>query len=273
MASGGATGAGVMAMLARASWRARAAAAAVLVVAGENRLSGQSSRPVDPDAGTGRRAGDGSAKWRRRAGVLRLAGFALSCRDGHARRRAQRLRGADARARLRAIPTPTCASPADWRGHAARAAGPIATPLRLSDCCPISDGAVALVVSAGPGSSGTPVRPARARRIATSTCCAPESVLATGNWRAAARRAAWRRKPAARCARMIGYRRCPRSHSPSRWRTAAGGTWRGRARCVPARLAAGSLRPRRARCRSIRARQACAGGARTCSRRRPRRPT
>ena len=65
------------------------------------------------------------------------------------------------------------------------AAKPVATPLLLSDCCPLSDGAVALVVSAEPG-SGRPVRIAGAGQAHRHQhLCAIDSVMATGAARAA----------------------------------------------------------------------------------------
>ncbi|WP_454738308.1 thiolase family protein [Cupriavidus necator] len=152
VAAGGATG-GVMAMLAHELVRA-GRCRHVLVVAGENRLTGQSR---DQSIQTLAQVGEPHAEVPNGASVPAyyallasrylhetgmhadaLSDFAVLMRE-HA--------GTHPDAHLR---EPLSAADA----HASR---PIATPLRLSDCCPVSDGAVAVVVSAEPG-AGTPVR-------------------------------------------------------------------------------------------------------------------
>lgn len=152
LASGGATG-GMMVMLAAElvrSGRCRN----VLVVAGENRLSGQQrdqsmqtlAQVGDPDVEVPNGASVPAyyallaSRYMHETGVsgTDLARFAVLMRS-HAQSHPQ--------AHLR--------EPLDLpQAQQARA---IATPLRLSDCCPISDGGVAVVVSAEPG-AGTPVR-------------------------------------------------------------------------------------------------------------------
>ncbi|WP_354681725.1 thiolase family protein [Cupriavidus plantarum] len=152
MAGGGATG-GLMAMLAHDLVRA-GRCRNVLVVAGENRLSGQSR---DQSMQTLAQVGEPAIEVPNGASVPAyyallasrylhetgldadaLAEFAVLMRR-HA--------GGHPDAHLREPMTRENALAAKW----------IAAPLRLSDCCPISDGAVAVVVSAEPG-AGTPVR-------------------------------------------------------------------------------------------------------------------
>jgi acetyl-CoA acetyltransferase len=152
MAAGGATG-GAMAMLARELVRA-GRCRNVLVVGGENRLSGQSrDQAVQTLAQVGEPRMEvpngGSvpayyallaSRYLHETGMPAdaLSGFAVLMRE-HAGRHPD--------AHLREPLTL----------DEARNARPVATPLRLSDCCPISDGAVAVVVSDSPG-PGTPVR-------------------------------------------------------------------------------------------------------------------
>lgn len=146
MQLGGATGAAML-MAARElvrSGRCRN----VLVVAGENRLTGQSR---DSSIQTLAQVGDAdyevpngasvpayyalmASEYMHRTGVTRadLAEFAVLMRANAARHPEAHLR------------TPIT--------HAeVLAAKPIAAPLSLLDCCPISDGAMAFVVSAEPG--------------------------------------------------------------------------------------------------------------------------
>lgn len=182
MAAGGATG-GAMAMLARELVRA-GRCRHVLVVAGENRLSGQSR---DQSVQTLAQVGEPqievpngasvpayyallASRYLMETGLPRdaLADFAVLMRK-HA--------GAHPDAHLR---EPLTAA-------AACAAKPVATPLLLSDCCPISDGAVALVVSAEPG-PGRPVRIAGAGQAHRHQhLCAIDSVMTTGAGEAATR--------------------------------------------------------------------------------------
>ena len=153
---GGATGAAML-MLARElvrSGRCRN----VLVVAGENRLTGQTR---DSSIQTLAQVGDAdfevgnggsvpayyalmASRYMHQTGVTQadLAEFAVLMRENA-------MRHPDAH-----LTTPiTCED--------VLASKPIATPLKLMDCCPISDGAMALVVSAAPGVAG-PVRMAGA---------------------------------------------------------------------------------------------------------------
>lgn len=182
MAAGGATG-GAMAMLARELVRG-GRCANVLVVAGENRLSGQSR---DQSIQTLAQVGEPhvevpngasvpayyallASRYLMEAGIARdaLADFAVLMRE-HARGHPD--------AHLR---EPLSAQDA-------RAAKPVASPLLLSDCCPISDGAVAVVVSAQPG-PGRPVRLAGAGQAHRHQhLCAMDSVMVTGAGEAAAR--------------------------------------------------------------------------------------
>ena len=153
---GGATGAAML-MLARElvrSGRCRN----VLVVAGENRLTGQTR---DSSIQTLAQVGDAdfevgnggsvpayyalmASRYMHQTGVTQadLAEFAVLMRDNA-------IRHPDSH-----LTTPiTCED--------VLASKPIATPLKLMDCCPISDGAMALVVSAEPGVA-EPVRMAGA---------------------------------------------------------------------------------------------------------------
>lgn len=180
LASGGATG-GVMVMLATqlvSLGRCRN----VLVVAGENRLSGQQR---DQAMQTLAQVGDPAvevpngasvpayyallaSRYMHESGVnsTDLARFAVLMRS-HAQLHPQ--------AHLR--------EPLDLQQ--AQQARVIATPLRLSDCCPISDGGVAVVVSAEPG-TGTPVRISGAGQAHRHQhLCAIDDVFDTGAARSA----------------------------------------------------------------------------------------
>jgi acetyl-CoA acetyltransferase len=151
MALGGATGAAML-MLARDLVRL-GRCRNVLVVAGENRLSGQAR---DSAIQTLAQVGDADMEVPNGASVPAyyallasrylhatgttvndLAAFAVLMRTHAAHHPDAHLR------------TPITAADV-------AASKPIATPLRLLDCCPISDGAMALVVSAAPG-PGRPV--------------------------------------------------------------------------------------------------------------------
>ncbi|QET01871.1 thiolase family protein [Cupriavidus pauculus] len=182
MAGGGATG-GLMAMLAHDLVRA-GRCRNVLVVAGENRLSGQSR---DQSMQTLAQVGEPAIEVPNGASVPAyyallasrylhetgleadaLAEFAVLMRR-HA--------GGHPDAHLREPMTLADALAAKW----------IAAPLRLSDCCPISDGAVAVVVSIEPG-AGTPVRIAGAGQAHRHQhLSAIESVMDSGAADAAAR--------------------------------------------------------------------------------------
>jgi len=175
VASGGATG-GVMAMLARelvGAGRCRH----VLVVAGENRLSGQSR---DQSIQTLAQVGEPEMEVPNGASVPAYYALLASRYLAETGMHADALSGFAVLMREHAASHPDAHLREPMTLDAARAARPIATPLRLSDCCPISDGAVALVVSAGPG-SGTPVRVTGAGQAHRHQhLCALESVLATG---------------------------------------------------------------------------------------------
>lgn len=67
------------------------------------------------------------------------------------------------------------------------ASKPIATPLKLADCCPISDGAAALLVSAEPGSGARVVLRGAGQAHRHQHLSAMESVLACGAGEAAQR--------------------------------------------------------------------------------------
>jgi acetyl-CoA acetyltransferase len=146
MALGGATGAAML-MLAADLVRA-GRCRRVLVVAGENRLSGQArdsaiqtlAQVGDPDFEVPNGASVPAyyallaSRYMAATGLTQddLAEFAVLMRRNAARH-------ADAHLREPFTLADVAASK------------PIATPLRLLDCCPISDGAMALVVSAEPG--------------------------------------------------------------------------------------------------------------------------
>ncbi|MGO4152875.1 thiolase family protein [Cupriavidus sp. YAF13] len=175
VASGGATG-GVMAMLARelvGAGRCRN----VLVVAGENRLSGQSR---DQSIQTLAQVGEPDMEVPNGASVPAYYALLASRYLAETGMHADALSGFAVLMREHAAGHPDAHLREPLTLDAARAAKPIATPLRLSDCCPISDGAVALVVSAEPG-GGTPVRITGAGQAHRHQhLCALDSVLATG---------------------------------------------------------------------------------------------
>lgn len=145
MQMGGATGIGML-MLAGELVRA-GRCRRVLVVAGENRLSGQQR---DNAIATLAQVGDAdyevpngtmvpsyyallASRYMHESGLTEedLAGFAVAMRENAARHPDAHLR------------TPITVDEV-------MRSKPIASPLKLLDCCPISDGAVALVVSADP---------------------------------------------------------------------------------------------------------------------------
>lgn len=181
VASGGATG-GVMVMLAVElvrSGRCRR----VLVAAGENRLTGQQR---DQSVQTLAQVGDPAvevpngasvpayyallaSRYLHETGVTtaELSQFAVLMRHHAHSHPGAHLRQALSLAQ-------------------AEAARPIATPLRLSDCCPISDGGVAVLVSAEPG-VGQAVRIAGAGQAHRHQhLCTLDNVLETGAARSAA---------------------------------------------------------------------------------------
>jgi len=175
VASGGATG-GVMAMLARELVRA-GRCRHVLVVAGENRLSGQSR---DQSIQTLAQVGEPEMEVPNGASVPAYYALLASRYLFETGLRADDLSGFAVLMREHAAGHPDAHLREPMTPEAARAARPIASPLRLSDCCPISDGAVAVVISAEPG-GGRPVRITGAgqahRHQHLSTL---DSVLATG---------------------------------------------------------------------------------------------
>ncbi|QEZ44876.1 thiolase family protein [Cupriavidus oxalaticus] len=152
VAAGGATG-GVMAMLAHELVRA-GRCRHVLVVAGENRLSGQSR---DQSIQTLAQVGEPHAEVPNGASVPAYYALLASRYLHETGMDANALSGFAVLMREHAATHPDAHLREPLLLADARAARPIATPLRLSDCCPISDGAVAVIVSADPG-AGTPVR-------------------------------------------------------------------------------------------------------------------
>lgn len=181
VAAGGATG-GAMAMLARELVRA-GRCRHVLVVAGENRLSGQSR---DQSVQTLAQVGEPQIEVPNGASVP--AYYALLASRYLAETGIARDALADFAVLMRAHAAghPDAHLREPMTADAARAARPVATPLLLSDCCPISDGAVAVVVSAQPG-PGRPVRIAGAGQAHRHQhLCAIDSVMATGAGDAAA---------------------------------------------------------------------------------------
>ncbi|MDF3834133.1 thiolase family protein [Cupriavidus basilensis] len=175
VASGGATG-GVMAMLARELVRA-GRCRNVLVVAGENRLSGQSR---DQSIQTLAQVGEPDMEVPNGASVPAYYALLASRYLAETGMHADALSGFAVLMREHAAGHPDAHLREPMTLDAARAAKPIATPLRLSDCCPISDGAVAVVISAEPG-SGTPVRITGAGQAHRHQhLCTLDSVLATG---------------------------------------------------------------------------------------------
>ncbi|WP_455287209.1 thiolase family protein [Cupriavidus necator] len=152
VAAGGATG-GVMAMLAHELVRA-GRCRHVLVVAGENRLTGQSR---DQSIQTLAQVGEPHAEVPNGASVPAYYALLASRYLHETGMHADALSDFAMLMREHAGTHPDAHLREPLSAADARASRPIATPLRLSDCCPISDGAVAVVVSAAP-CAGTPVR-------------------------------------------------------------------------------------------------------------------
>ncbi|GJG95455.1 thiolase family protein [Cupriavidus pauculus] len=152
MAGGGATG-GLMAMLAHDLVRA-GRCRNVLVVAGENRLSGQSR---DQSMQTLAQVGEPEIEVPNGASVPAYYALLASRYLHEVGLDADALSDFAVLMRRHAASHPDAHLPEPLTAEAARQARPIASPLRLSDCCPISDGAVAIVVSSEPG-DGIPVR-------------------------------------------------------------------------------------------------------------------
>jgi len=182
MAAGGATG-GTMAMLARELVRA-GRCRHVLVVAGENRLSGQSR---DQSIQTLAQVGEPEMEVPNGASVPAYYALLASRYLAETGMTADDLSEFAVLMRTHAASHPDAHLREPLTLAEARAARAIATPLRLSDCCPISDGAVAVVVSAEPG-AGRPVRISGAGQAHRHQHqCAIESVLHTGAADAAGR--------------------------------------------------------------------------------------
>lgn len=152
VAGGGATG-GLMAMLAHDLVRA-GRCRNVLVVAGENRLSGQSR---DQSMQTLAQVGEPEIEVPNGASVPAYYALLASRYLHETGLDADGLADFAVLMRRHAAGHPDAHLREPLTAEAARQARPIAAPLRLSDCCPISDGAVAVVVSADPGAD-TPVR-------------------------------------------------------------------------------------------------------------------
>ncbi|GHD03143.1 hypothetical protein GCM10007320_62930 [Pseudorhodoferax aquiterrae] len=146
MALGGATGAAML-MLARELVRA-GRCQRVLVVAGENRLTGQAR---DSAIQTLAQVGDAEMEVPNGASVPAYYAL-LASRYMHATGTTpQDLAEFAVLMRANAARHPDAHLREPITAADVAASKPIATPLRLLDCCPISDGAMALVVSAEPG--------------------------------------------------------------------------------------------------------------------------
>lgn len=182
MALGGATGAAML-MLARDLVRV-GRCQRVLVVAGENRLTGQAR---DSAIQTLAQVGDAEMEVPNGASVPAYYAL-LASRYMHATGTTQDDLAEFAvlmRANAARHPDAHLREPISAADVAA--SKPIATPLRLLDCCPISDGAMALVVSAEPG-PGTPVAIVGAGQAHQHQhLSAIDDVLATGASAAAGR--------------------------------------------------------------------------------------
>lgn len=149
---GGATGAAML-MLARDLVRV-GRCRNVLVVAGENRLTGQSR-----DAAIQTLAQVGDARFEVPNDASIPAYYALVASEYLARSGSveEDLSAFAVLMRRHAQSHPDAHLRKPMSLIDAQAARPIATPLKLSDCCPISDGGCALIVSATPG-AGRAVR-------------------------------------------------------------------------------------------------------------------
>lgn len=146
MQMGGATGA-AMVMLARElvrSGRCRR----ILVVAGENRLTGQA---VDASIQTLAQVGEPDTEVPNGASVPAYYALLASRYMHHTGTRREDLAEFAALMRRHATGHPHAHLVDPISVEQVLASRPIATPLHLLDCCPISDGAVALVVSADDG--------------------------------------------------------------------------------------------------------------------------
>lgn len=146
MQMGGATGA-AMAMLARELVRA-GRCRRVLVVAGENRLTGQA---VDASIQTLAQVGEADTEVPNGASVPAYYALLASAYMHRTGTRREDLAELAALMRRHAASHPHAHQNEPVSVEQVLASRPIATPLHLLDCCPISDGAVALVVGADAG--------------------------------------------------------------------------------------------------------------------------
>ncbi|MFY1930792.1 thiolase family protein [Achromobacter xylosoxidans] len=146
MQMGGATGA-AMVMLARELVRA-GRCRRVLVVAGENRLTGQA---VDASIQTLAQVGEADTEVPNGASVPAYYALLASAYMHRTGTRREDLAELAALMRRHAASHPHAHLNAAISVDQVLASRPIATPLHLLDCCPISDGAVALVVGADEG--------------------------------------------------------------------------------------------------------------------------
>lgn len=146
MQMGGATGA-AMVMLARELVRA-GRCRRVLVVAGENRLTGQA---VDASIQTLAQVGEADTEVPNGASVPAYYALLASAYMHQTGTRREDLAEFAALMRRHAASHPHAHLNEAISVEQVLASRPIATPLHLLDCCPISDGAVALVVSADDG--------------------------------------------------------------------------------------------------------------------------
>ncbi len=146
MQMGGATGA-AMAMLARELVRA-GRCRRVLVVAGENRLTGQA---VDASIQTLAQVGEADTEVPNGASVPAYYALLASAYMHQTGTRREDLAEFAALMRRHAASHPHAHLNEAISVGQVLASRPIATPLHLLDCCPISDGAVALVVGADEG--------------------------------------------------------------------------------------------------------------------------
>ena len=179
---GGATGAAML-MLARElvlGGRCKR----VLVVAGENRLSGQSR---DSAITTLAQVGDADMEVPNGASVPAYYGL-MASRYLHETGLTGDDLGAFAVAmRANAARHPQAHLRTPVTLDEVRKSKPIAAPLRLLDCCPISDGAMALVVSAEPGPHGGIAMVGASQAHLHQHLSAMESVMDCGASRAAER--------------------------------------------------------------------------------------
>lgn len=149
---GGATGCAML-MLARELVRA-GRCRNVLVVAGENRLTGQSR---DSAIQTLAQVGDADFEVANGASIPAYYGL-LASRYMHETRLTEAdLAELAVLMRANAIRHPDAHLQQPLTVQDVLASKPIASPLKISDCCPISDGAMALVISAAPPREGARV--------------------------------------------------------------------------------------------------------------------